>query len=412
LTDVPPPTVPIDDLAHWRYPADATLLAELLATEAISRRIASPAYEVARRGSRTGLLAGAVMVDPGVLPNLAEAVEGIRRKFAQVQHVDCFVYASAEMNAFIAPGRSGMFMALSSTAVNHLDADELKYVLGHEFGHAAFGHLDVVAGALLADGTLGAADVSRVCGWQRAAEISADRMGLAVCGSLSAASRALFKVASGIFSDAVVASPERFAAQWQWLVDEVITEGDRGFHQISHPFPPLRMQAMLLFWDALQSGGGERISAANAAIDRMLAMMEPGGEGEALDDPLLRDLFFWGGLAVALANGYVSPTQWRRLESLARPGTDLEAVSTAAARDDVACWERFTAAFKGRRRKFSGLELHRLLYGLHDLAHADGKVTAAEMERLRRIASIVGVVPEACDHIAAQYARENQRDGR
>jgi len=39
-------------------------------------------------------------------------------------------------------------------------------------------------------------------------------------------------------------------------------------------------------------------------------------------------------------------------------------------------------------------------------------VTADWMERLGRIASIVGVVPEACDHIAAQYARENQRDGR
>ncbi|NBV46938.1 MAG: hypothetical protein EBR86_15220 [Planctomycetia bacterium] len=404
--------VPIDDHARWRYPADARLLAEIMASDAIRSRLGSPAYELARQTSRTGMLAGAVMVDPGVLPHLAEAVEGIRREFPQVQHVDCFVYNSGDMNAFITPGRTGTFIALASAAVNHLDAAELQYVLGHEFGHAAFGHLDVLAGALLADPALPPAEATRICAWQRAAEISADRMGLAVCGSLTAAARALFKVASGIVSNLVVASPESFAAQWQRLVDEVITEGDRGFHHISHPFPPLRMRAMLLFSEAMAAGGGERIDAANEAIDGMLAMMEPAGRGGTLADPLLRDLFFWGGLLVALADGYVSPSEWQRLATVTPPGIDLAATAAAAATDDAPCWERFTAAFRGRRKKFTGLELHRVMYGLHDVASADGTVSDGEMARLRQLAERLGVVPEACDHIAEQYQRERQRDGR
>ncbi len=413
----PPPdaapmtAVPIDDHARWRYPADARLLAELMASDQVRKRLESPAYEVARQTSRTGMLAGAVMVDPAVLPHLAEAVEGIRREFPQVQHVDCFVYSSGEMNAFITPGRTGTFIALSSAAVNHLDAAELKYVLGHEFGHAAFGHLDVLAGALLADPALPPAEATRICAWQRAAEISADRMGLAVCGSLAAAARALFKVASGIVSNMVVASPESFAAQWQRLVDEVITEGDRGFHHISHPFPPLRMRAMLLFSEAMAAGGGPRIDEANTAIDAMLAMMEPAGKGGTLADPLLRDLFFWGGLLVALADGYVSPSEWQRLATVTPTGIDLQATIAAAGQDDAACWEHFRAAFRGRRRKFSGLELHRVIYGLYDVASADGKVTDGEMARLRKLAEAIGVVPEACDHIAEQYQRERQRDG-
>jgi len=403
--------VAIDDHARWRYPADARLLAELMANDQVRKRLESPAYEVARQTSRTGMLAGAVMVDPAVLPHLAEAVEGIRREFPQVQHVDCFVYSSGEMNAFITPGRTGTFIALSSAAVNHLDAAELKYVLGHEFGHAAFGHLDVLAGALLADPALPPGEATRICAWQRAAEISADRMGLAVCGSLAAAARALFKVASGIVSNLVVASPESFAAQWQRLVDEVITEGDRGFHHVSHPFPPLRMRAMLLFSEAMKAGGGGRIDEANAAIDAMLAMMEPAGRGGTLADPLLRDLFFWGGLIVALADGYVSPSEWQRLATVTPTGVDLQAAVAAAGQDDAACWEHFQGAFRGRRRKFSGLELHRVIYGLYDVASADGKVTDGEMARLRKLAEAIGVVPEACDHIAEQYQRERQRDG-
>ncbi|MFM8495056.1 MAG: TerB family tellurite resistance protein, partial [Planctomycetia bacterium] len=215
-----------------------------------------------------------------------------------------------------------------------------------------------------------------------------------------------FKVASGIVSDAVVASPERFAAQWQRLVEEVISEGDRGFDHISHPFPPLRMRAMLLFSEARAAGDGAALDAANTAIDGMLAMMEPGGGGGTLDDPLLRGLFFWGGLVVALADGYVSPREWRRLETVAPPGTDLTATVASAAADDAGCWEQFSTAFLGRRRKFSGLELHRVLYGLYDVAKADGKVSDGEMERMRKLAAILGVVPEACDHIAAQFERD------
>lgn len=413
--DAPPPTdtaPAIDaaralDHARWRYPADTRLLGEILASDAVKRRLESPAYELARQTSRTGMLAGAVMVDPAVLPHLAEAIDGVRREFPAIQRIDCFVYNSGDMNAFITPGRSGTFIALSSAAVNHLDAGELKYVLGHEFGHAAFGHIDVLAGNLAIDPLLPGADAGRVRSWQRAAEISADRMGLAVCGSLTSAARALFKVASGIVSEAVVASPERFAAQWQRLVEEVISEGDRGFDHISHPFPPLRMRAMLLFSEARAAGDGAALDAANTTIDGMLAMMEPGGGGGTLDDPLLRGLFFWGGLVVALADGYVSPREWRRLETVAPPGTDLAATIASAAADDAACWEQFAAAFHGRRRKYSGLELHRVLYGLYDVAKADGKVTDGELERMRRLATTLGVMPEACDFIAAQYERDH-----
>ena len=58
LPDAAPMTaVAIDDHARWRYPADARLLAELMASDQVRKRLESPAYEVARQTSRTGMLA-------------------------------------------------------------------------------------------------------------------------------------------------------------------------------------------------------------------------------------------------------------------------------------------------------------------------------------------------------------------
>src|SRR6185436_14467357 len=114
----------------------------------------------------------------------------------------------------------------------------------------------------------------------------------------------LFKAASGVVTPAVVVSATRFASQWQRLLDEVIGDGARDFWQVSHPFPPLRMRAMLLFWEAWRDGAGETaLSEPNQAIERMLAMMDPAAAERTLHDPILSGFFFWGGLHVALAGG-------------------------------------------------------------------------------------------------------------
>jgi len=260
----------------WRYAGDQRLMSGLMADEAIAQRLASPIYRHARNANRVRLLASAVMVEPDVLPNLAVALDRLHAECPDVTRLECYVFSHPEINAFVCEGRQRTIVGLSSAAVNHLDADELMFVLGHEFGHAAFGHLELCAGHLAEDPGVMPAATMRVRAWQRAAEISADRAGLVLAGSLSAAARALFKVASGIVSTAIPASPERFAAQWQRLVDEVIEEGEREFHHCSHPFPPLRMRALCEFSAASGAADAARaIDAANQSIDRMLATMDP-----------------------------------------------------------------------------------------------------------------------------------------
>jgi len=395
----------------WRYPPDRDLAERLRASPAVQQRIRNTAAGVAARTRRSALLAAAVMVDPAVLPHLARAIDGIRTQLPGITGLELFVYNDAELNGFVSTGDKRTIVAVSSGAVNHLDADELAYVLGHELGHAAYGHLEIPAALLATDGSLPAGDAARVRSWQRAMEISADRTGLVACGSLAAAARALFKVASGIVADRVVASPELFAAQWQRLADDVIAAGDRDFHHISHPFPPLRMRAMLLFQEAVDSGDQERLQAADTAIAAMLGMMEPCDSGAAIDDLRLRAFFFWGGLWLALEDGAVAPLENLRLAEIAPDGTDLAAAVAAATVRPEICLERFTAAFRGRRRRYSAVEIHRIVYGLLDIARTDGRVSPGEIERLGRLAEVMGIHPRGCELVAAQFMKERGNVG-
>lgn len=402
----------LKDREDWRYGGDRRLMAAILGDEAIKLRLASPVYKHVRDASRIRLLANAVMVEPELLPNLAVAMERLRTECPEAVQAECFVFSQPEINAFVCQGQNRTIVGLSSAAVNHLDADELMFVLGHEFGHAVFGHLDLCAGQLAEDPAVMPAATMRVRSWQRAAEISADRAGVVLAGSLAAATRAIFKVASGIVSASVAASPEKFAAQWQRLVDEVIDDGEREFQNCTHPFPPLRMRAICEFWAACAAAErGTALRAADQSVERMLATMDPAGSSGPLADPLLGESIFWGGLYVALGTGDIHPAERERLASVLPAREEIDAAIAQAREAPSGCRDRFLEGVKTRRKKYSALEVHRVIFGLLDLASADGTVQPEEVSRLRELAAGIGVSAQACDIVIGQYQTE-RRDER
>lgn len=88
--------------------------------------------------------------------------------------------------------------------------DELRMILGHELAHHALGHVSIWKNLLLAPAMLipflGTA-------YQRACELSADRVGMALSGNATAARRALLALALGSEVLAVNVDLEAFAAQ-------------------------------------------------------------------------------------------------------------------------------------------------------------------------------------------------------
>jgi len=83
-----------------------------------------------------------------------------------------------------------------------MDADELRFVVGHELGHVRLGHttLNSLVGGMAgipSPFVASAVLTTAFLWWNRACEFSADRAGLLACGNPSKAVSALVKLAAG-----------------------------------------------------------------------------------------------------------------------------------------------------------------------------------------------------------------------
>ncbi len=227
--------------------------------------------------------------------------------------------------------------------------------------------------------------------------MSADRAGLVCCGGIEIAATAIFKTICGLSIPGLKVDPRELAQQWEHLVDEVLEDGRRDQWQLSHPFPPLRMKALLSFW---QHGPGP---LADGEVQRLLALMEPSSaQKKDDDDPFIARFLFWGSIHVALATGALTPDQIERLEKLAPAGIDVaQAIRDISASPGLAL-QRFQEARRARRTKLNAGELHRIMMGLVEVSKRDGEVQAGELACLHQLAGELGLAPAAVDVMLAK----------
>lgn len=171
---------------------------------------------------------------------------------------------------------------------------------------------------------------------------------------------------------------------------------------------------MQLFWNARHEHGSTReqaIKAADEAIDRMLATMDPASASDRIGDPLLSGHLFWGGLYLVTGEpGPLHEAERSRLGSIAPAGISIDTATEEARTASDRCRERFAAAFRDRQRRHSALELHRIIFGLLDVAAADGEVSEVEQRRLHELADVLGIPTAACDLVMEHYKREYRND--
>ena len=399
------------DIDACRFAADSKLFGELTQEPSVKQGMAIREAARRRETLRASLLGTAVSVDPKVVPHLAAAFNALVDRIPQLDAIECYVYNEPKINAFVSQSHSRTLVGLSSGAVNSLTDVELIFVIGHELGHALFEHTGLDVNGLTTHGGLQPKVCMRLRAWQRAAEISADRAGLICCDSLEAAASALFKTVSGLAVDKIDVRPEEFAGQWRPLAEEVADAGDRSQWEFSHPFPPLRMTAMLFYWRAKQAQNHQALVASEEQITQMLALMDPSAGEGPLNDALLSSFFFWGGLYIALADGRLDQKEVSRLQTVAPNNTDVEAVVSDSGFRDEVCVERFSKDVKTRRKKLSAVEQHRIVYGLIDVAAADGRVASSEMSRLQELGGILGIPAAGCDLIVGQHKEDAKNVG-
>lgn len=354
---------------------------------------------------RARLLSTAVRVKPNYLPQLAQVVEKVSECFRDDKPVEAYVFGSQDVNGFIADLVNHRVIGLSSGALNTLTMQEVAFVIGHEMGHSVFGHTDYAVGTVLQMGGLSVGQTRLLRSWQRACEISADRAALVFCNSLEVAANALFKTLAGLPLPNIQIDPHEFADQWSSLANEVMEHGGREFWQLEHPFPPLRMKAMQIFWR-------ERNSSADAEIGRLLGMMEDTTSATAVgvSDPVLAKFQFWGGLYVILADGKPNPHELEHLQQNLPVGLGLEQVLESFSNDEAYCLERFQEAKRTRKMKLSAGELHKIIHGVVAAATVDGELNQLERSRLYELGMTLGLRTEAIDLILSK-AEEQCKNG-
>ena len=212
----------------WEHPADRGALVALRKLKGFDTVLKAMSGFVNERAVRLVYLGSSVHVDDRQFATLHYLLKDVARVLDTEDVPELYVSANPTLNAMTI-GMNKPIIILNSALVDLLDEDELRFVLGHELGHALSGHavyrtllqrLLTMTGALNAIplGALGVrAIVAALYEWSRKAELSADRAGLLATQDPATAFRVHMQLASGGHLDDL--DTTAFFAQGQEYLD-------------------------------------------------------------------------------------------------------------------------------------------------------------------------------------------------
>ncbi|NNH74183.1 M48 family metallopeptidase [Nocardia uniformis] len=192
----------------WEHPADRTALVTLRSLYGFDTVLRTLSGLLAERQHRLLYLATAVRVDERQF----KAIDQLRQDAAEILDAptipEMFVLQDPRANAFTI-GMDQPFIILTTGLLDLLDHEELRFVVGHELGHALSGHavyrtmlmhlmrLAAGIGWMPIGGWALRAIIAALMEWSRKSELSGDRAGL-LCGQdVDASVRVHMKLAGG-----------------------------------------------------------------------------------------------------------------------------------------------------------------------------------------------------------------------
>lgn len=134
-------------------------------------------------------------------PNLYALTQECEKRLLPGE-VEFFVVNARELNAYTFGIDNPKSVVLHASLLEVMDADELRFIIGHELGHDALGHTvlnSLIGGMAGIPSSTGATMVINLAflWWNRACEYSADRAGLLACAKPQKAITALVKLVAG-----------------------------------------------------------------------------------------------------------------------------------------------------------------------------------------------------------------------
>ncbi|GAA2597431.1 M48 family metallopeptidase [Dactylosporangium fulvum] len=192
----------------WEHPADRGALVALRELRGFDDVLKSLHALWNERAWRLQFLGNAIRVDHRQYPRVHRLLAEAGASLDLVELPELYVQADRSINGMCI-GMSKPFIVVNSGAVELLDDEELRCMLGHELGHLISGHSVyrtmvliltdwAVRLAWLPVGSMVLrAIIAALMEWWRKAELSADRAGLLACQDPAASLRLAMKLAGG-----------------------------------------------------------------------------------------------------------------------------------------------------------------------------------------------------------------------
>jgi len=303
-----------------------------------------------------------------------------------------------------------VFLMISSGLYTKLTEQELLFVVGHEFGHVAYGHHLLPVRAILAQ--KGACDAERalkLMAWSRRAEISADRVGLLCCQNLDVAATAFIKLSSGLSEQLVDFDLQGYVSQVTDLEEVSRTVRVLEDFYSTHPFNPIRIVAISRFWESRtlseflgHSPAKHTDESVDARIHELLQFMDP--DAATIQNRRVVECLVWGGFWVAASDGRIDQAEIDALSKAVQPQIAHEAVVAIRKSADPLklIQERFLRAAEGCRQ-LPPAQRHAMIQQLIAVAKANLGVATEEKNTLQRICAALNVNPDFPERILWQY---------
>jgi Zn-dependent protease with chaperone function len=192
----------------WEHPADRGALVALRKLKGFDTVLKALSGLFNERAVRLIFLGSAIRVDERQFSRLHRLLTEVAQTLDAPELPELYVSANPFPNA-LTIGMNKPFIVVNSALVDLLDDEEMRFILGHELGHAVSGHavyqtllqrLIQLSGVLnsIPVGGLGfRAIMAALMEWSRKAELSADRAGLLATQDPTTAFRVHMQVASG-----------------------------------------------------------------------------------------------------------------------------------------------------------------------------------------------------------------------
>ena len=246
----------------WEHPADRVALTALRRLKGFDQVLKVVAAMLRERQHRLLYLASSARVGPRQFADLDAFLDECVQVLDAPNKPELFVVQSPTVSAYTI-GMDTPFIVVTSGMYDLMSHDEMRFVIGHELGHALSGHavyrtmlmhllrLADTFGFIPLGGWALRAIVAALLEWQRKSELSGDRAGLLCAQDFDAAIRVELKLAGGHRIDKL--DSQAFLAQAR----EYERTGDMrdgllkllNLEMETHPFSVLRAAALTQWVD-------------------------------------------------------------------------------------------------------------------------------------------------------------------